>query len=124
VGYASDVDEAQELLERYYLPLHIDPIGATPLKLRLRAVQLPELTDADSRSVTVTSVATRWGSVHLGRFAEQYRQEFGHGPSETLRRNGFQPSVASSSDPTISNSSSNCASARAAVIGPPATDTK
>jgi transcriptional regulator GlxA family with amidase domain len=33
-------------------------------------------------------VAGRWGFVHLGRFASQYRQLFGETPSETLRAPG------------------------------------
>jgi AraC-like DNA-binding protein len=54
--------------------------------LRLHRVRA-ELTDASqTRSpVAVTAVAGRWGFVHLGRFAQQYRQLFGEPPSETLR---------------------------------------
>jgi AraC-like DNA-binding protein len=52
-------------------------------QLRLRQVQLT-LLDADPRSVTVSTVAGRWGFVHLGRFAEQYYQAFGERPSTTL----------------------------------------
>ncbi len=54
--------------------------------LRLHRVRA-ELVDA-SRSgspVAVTTAASRWGFVHLGRFAQQYRQVFGESPSETLR---------------------------------------
>ena len=48
-----------------------------------------ELLDADPRSVTVTTVASRWGFLHFGRFAQQYYQQFGELPSITLRdRNG------------------------------------
>ena len=36
-------------------------------------------------SAAVTAVASRWGFVHLGRFAQQYRQLFGEAPSQTLR---------------------------------------
>jgi AraC-like DNA-binding protein len=55
-------------------------------QLRLHRVRA-ELTDASqTRSpVAVTAVAGRWGFVHLGRFAQQYRQLFGEAPSETLR---------------------------------------
>lgn len=52
-------------------------------QLRLKHVQLT-LLDADPRSVTVSAVASRWGFVHLGRFAEQYYQAFGERPSATL----------------------------------------
>jgi AraC-like DNA-binding protein len=36
-------------------------------------------------AVAVTTVASRWGFVYLGRFAQQYRQLFGESPSQTLR---------------------------------------
>jgi AraC-like DNA-binding protein len=44
-----------------------------------------ELLDASPRSVTVTAVASRWGFLHFGRFAQQYCQIFGEPPSVTLR---------------------------------------
>jgi AraC-like DNA-binding protein len=55
-------------------------------QLRLHRVR-SELTDASQTrsSVAVTAVASRWGFVHLGRFAQQYRQLFGEPPSQTLR---------------------------------------
>jgi AraC-like DNA-binding protein len=56
--------------------------------LRLRRAH-SELLDADPRTVTVTAVAGRWGFLHFGRFAQQYRQIFGEYPSATLSgRNG------------------------------------
>jgi AraC-like DNA-binding protein len=36
-------------------------------------------------SATVTTVAVRWGFLHLGRFAGQYRELYGESPSQTLR---------------------------------------
>jgi AraC-like DNA-binding protein len=51
--------------------------------LRLNRVH-STLLDADPRSVTVAAVASRWGFVHLGRFAAQYCQVFGEYPSATL----------------------------------------
>jgi transcriptional regulator GlxA family with amidase domain len=53
-------------------------------RLRLHRVR-DELARSSASTVTVTMVAGRWGFLHLGRFAEQYRQLFGEGPSETLR---------------------------------------
>lgn len=53
-------------------------------RLRLESVRT-ELTNSDPGATTVTAVAGRWGFVHLGRFADQYRQQFGESPSETLR---------------------------------------
>jgi AraC-like DNA-binding protein len=44
-----------------------------------------ELLDAHPRSVTVTAVASGWGFLHFGRFAQQYCQIFGESPSATLR---------------------------------------
>lgn len=58
-------------------------------QLRLHHVHA-ELAAHSPKSVTVTTVATRWGFLHLGRFASQYRQLFGESPSETLR-SGAQP---------------------------------
>jgi AraC-like DNA-binding protein len=56
-------------------------------RLRLHRVHA-ELAANSPDSVTVTMVAGRWGFVHLGRFASQYRQLFGETPSETLRAGG------------------------------------
>lgn len=53
-------------------------------RLRLHRAHA-ELAASSPDSVTVTMVAGRWGFVHLGRFASQYRQLFGETPSETLR---------------------------------------
>lgn len=54
--------------------------------LRLHLVRA-ELAAASrtSSSAAVTAAAGRWGFVHLGRFAQQYREMFGEAPSETLR---------------------------------------
>ncbi|BBY48098.1 AraC family transcriptional regulator [Mycolicibacterium arabiense] len=65
--------------------------GELPPMSYLREVRLHrvrcELVDASERgaAASVTTVATRWGFVHLGRFAQQYRQLFGESPSQTLR---------------------------------------
>jgi AraC-like DNA-binding protein len=53
-------------------------------RLRLERVHT-ELTTNDLGATTVTATAGRWGFVHLGRFADHYRQHFGQSPSETLR---------------------------------------
>jgi AraC-like DNA-binding protein len=54
--------------------------------LRLHRVRA-ELADASRvrSSAAVTAVASRWGFMHFGRFAQQYRQLFGEAPSQTLR---------------------------------------
>ena len=59
-------------------------------RLRLHRVHT-ELAASSSNSVTVTMIAGRWGFMHLGRFASQYRQLFGETPSETLRAPGNRP---------------------------------
>ncbi|MDT5320612.1 MAG: hypothetical protein QOD88_3134, partial [Mycobacterium sp.] len=56
-------------------------------RLRLHHVHA-ELAANSPDSLTVTTVAGRWGFVHLGRFANQYRRLFGETPSETLRAQG------------------------------------
>ncbi|MCV7420582.1 AraC family transcriptional regulator [Mycobacterium yunnanensis] len=64
-------------------------------RLRLERVHA-ELLSHSPDSATVTTVATRWGFLHLGRFAGQYRQQYGQSPSHTLRLGGrpHRPSLA------------------------------
>src|SRR6202045_857493 len=63
--------------------------GQPPPMIYLRGLRLhrlhAELASHSPDSVTVTMVAGRWGFVHLGRVASQYRELFGETPSETLR---------------------------------------
>lgn len=51
---------------------------------RLRRVRYELI--AGEGNAAVTDVALRWGFAHLGRFAGDYRREFGELPSETVRR--------------------------------------
>jgi AraC-like DNA-binding protein len=53
--------------------------------VRLRHVH-DELRSAVPGSTTVSSVASRLGIVHMGRFAGAYRSAFGESPRETLAR--------------------------------------
>ncbi len=52
---------------------------------RLEAIHRDLLT-AERDSTSVTEVALRYGANHLGRFAAEYRRQFGEYPSDTLRR--------------------------------------
>ena len=64
-------------------------LDTTPMAY-LRSIRLEkvhhELATADPGTVTVTEVATRWGFLHLGRFASAYTRAFGEYPSATLRQ--------------------------------------
>jgi AraC-like DNA-binding protein len=64
--------------------------GVSPMAA-LKAVRLDAVNDeleAADPSASVTGVALKWGFVHLGRFAQDYRRRVGRLPSETLRRAG------------------------------------
>ncbi len=62
--------------------------GSAPMAF-LKSVRL-ERVRADLKAAapgaSVTSIAHRWGVIHLGRFAQEYRKRFGELPSETFRR--------------------------------------
>ncbi|MGX6606246.1 AraC family transcriptional regulator [Micromonosporaceae bacterium Da 78-11] len=63
-------------------------LGCAPMAYlqQVRLTQAHEaLRRADPAQVTVAAVAHRWGFAHLGRFASNYRAQFGQSPSETLR---------------------------------------
>lgn len=64
-------------------------VGRPPMTylrdVRLRKVR-DELRAAPPNTTTVGAVASRWGFVHMGRFAAAYRKAFGETPSETLGR--------------------------------------
>lgn len=66
--------------------------GYPPPMAYLRGVRLnkvhEELVRSSPGEVMVTTVAGRWGFLHMGRFATQYRQLFGESPSTTLRAGG------------------------------------
>jgi AraC-like DNA-binding protein len=62
-------------------------VGRPPMRylrdVRLRRVH-SVLRGAVPGSTTVEAVATRWGFLHMGRFAAAYRAAFGESPSTTL----------------------------------------
>lgn len=64
-------------------------VGRPPMtylrEVRLRRTR-DELRAAAPNTTTVSAVASRWGIVHMGRFAAAYRKAFGEAPSQTLAR--------------------------------------
>jgi AraC-like DNA-binding protein len=55
----------------------------------LRGARLARVREALMRAdgtASVTGIAMEWGFSHLGRFAAEYRGQFGESPSETFRR--------------------------------------
>ena len=65
-------------------------------ELRLHRV-LAELSDEAAESTTVAAVARKWGFVHLGRFAQQYRELLGEMPSQTMRSTRGRPHLINTS---------------------------
>jgi AraC-like DNA-binding protein len=63
-------------------------VGIPPMKY-LRQVRLAKvhrgLLTSDPSSTTATAIAHRWGFLHYGRFAAEYRLVYGCAPAETLR---------------------------------------
>lgn len=68
-------------------------LGTSPMAY-LREVRLRRahqtLLESDPSSVTVASVAYRWGFTNLGRFAAAHAARYGETPIEALRRSAFQ----------------------------------
>lgn len=52
----------------------------------LRAVRLDHVRKELRVAESVTDAATRWGFWHFGHFSNDYREQFGELPSQTLRR--------------------------------------
>ncbi|UED85476.1 AraC family transcriptional regulator [Streptomyces profundus] len=71
------------LQEAFRAHLDTTPLGYLR-EVRLRHAHQDLLTAASDRSATVSDIAHHWGFSNLGRFAAQYRQRYGHPPSETL----------------------------------------
>lgn len=73
--------------------------GATPYRY-LRERRMREAREAllhPRSAATVTSIATEFGFVELGRFSVQYRSAFGECPSATLRRSSEASAVVAAS---------------------------
>jgi AraC-like DNA-binding protein len=67
-------------------------LGVTPTgyvrRVRLQQAHRELLSADPATGVTVTDIAARWGFFHPGRFAQYYRDTYGHPPSRTLLRHG------------------------------------
>jgi len=86
-----DVAEAAGVSLRVLQYAFRSTLGSTPNQ-RLRRVRLAraheDLLVADpSRGDTVTRIAHAWGFMHVGRFAQEYRANYGATPMERLRAN-------------------------------------
>ncbi|WP_163789807.1 AraC family transcriptional regulator [Mycobacterium stomatepiae] len=65
---------------------HLDTTPMAYLKsIRLARAHTDLRRASVGEGVTVAAVAYRWGFANLGRFAADYRREFGRSPSEVLR---------------------------------------
>lgn len=88
-----DIAEAAGVAPRTLQLGYRTVLGVSPVRSltreRLRRVRYELI--AGEGSASVTDVAFRWGFGHLGRFAADYRREFGERPSETLRRIAAAP---------------------------------
>jgi transcriptional regulator GlxA family with amidase domain len=68
----------------------------------LRDARLDKVHEALRRAEpeeSIISIASRWGFLHMGRFAAVYRKRFGEAPSETLGRRFAAPA----SSPSITS---------------------
>lgn len=63
--------------------------GTSPLSFlrRYRLQQIYKtLNTSTNKNVSISKLAFDWGFNHLGRFSQEYREEFGENPSETRNR--------------------------------------
>jgi AraC-like DNA-binding protein len=81
---AEEAGVSARALQRSFQESGLPPPMTYLRRLRLHRVRA-ELARGCGGTVSVAVIANRWGFVHMGRFAEQYRQLFGECPSETLR---------------------------------------
>lgn len=86
LGDVADAIHVTPRAVQYMFRKHLD---VSPLQF-LRQLRLHrarhDLMIGDRQHETVTSIAARWGFMHIGRFAVLYRQTYGESPHETLRR--------------------------------------
>src|SRR5262249_9438618 len=84
-----DMAAAADVSVRTLRSAFLEYFGVPPLRY-LTTRRLHEarriLRTSDAEVTTVTAIATRFGFWKFGRFAMDYRRQFGERPSETLRR--------------------------------------
>lgn len=84
----TDICERVGARERTLFLASFEAFGRSPRKLlhelRLNAARRELL--HPSSTTSITAVALRYGFFHLGRFAREYRRQFGESPSTTLIR--------------------------------------
>ena len=87
----ADICQATDVSERTLQYAFRRYVDMTPL-IYLRMCRLNQVRAAlrhlDPSSTTVTTVAVRYGFIHLGRFSADYKNAFAELPSETLSRCG------------------------------------
>ncbi|MCW5749098.1 MAG: AraC family transcriptional regulator [Alphaproteobacteria bacterium] len=84
----ADIVAASGIPGRTLLKHFRDHRGTSPMRY-LRQARLARAREALMRArpgQSVTDIALAWGFGHLGRFAVEYRGQFGESPSETLKR--------------------------------------
>jgi AraC family transcriptional regulator, ethanolamine operon transcriptional activator len=87
--YLADLCAVAGVSERTLRNIFQDFYQMSPVRyLKLRRLHQVRraLRRADPDLNTVQSIARRWGVLHLGRFASEYRALFGEAPLETLKR--------------------------------------
>lgn len=83
-----DIAQASGIPGRTLLEHFKDHRGVSPMRY-VRGARLARVREALLRAngaASVTGIAMEWGFNHLGRFAAEYRGQFGESPSETFRR--------------------------------------
>jgi len=84
----ADIVAASGIPGRTLMKHFRDHWGVSPMRY-LRNARLARVREALMRarpSESVTDIALTWGFNHLGRFAIEYRVQFGESPSDTFRR--------------------------------------
>jgi AraC family ethanolamine operon transcriptional activator len=82
--FAAATGTNHRTLQRHFRSVY----GVTPQvwfrSMKLNAIRR-ELQQSSRTGERVSDIAMRWGFLHLGRFAEEYRELFGERPRDTLR---------------------------------------